>query len=1162
MTNYVTGSGVPGLAAVLGVSEDGGGRSITNLLNLFMTGDIVADDVNIVDGLTFGTAGGNWSLGGGAASFSITSPGSTLTPLTVYSNGLVEVLGNATAGTEAVNWQTMTNQIANSEAGSVAWGNITGTLANQTDLNTELTNRYTKSEADSQFIEDSEKAAVNGVATLDGGGKVPFVQIPAIAITDVYVVDTTNDLANITNALQGDVTVVLDTPNAGTNANSYIATNTTLPSSIASWVIIEKPLDYVQSVNGKLGNVVLYTDDIDEGSTNLYYTIARTSSDGFITNNQSGVTFGALDVTVDATAGTDAVNWQTMTNQGYLTAEADTIASVLGRGDNAGGAIITNLFQLWMGADSGRLQGGAGTLAAYDAAGKWIWWGDGNQRGFYSTNQVKVIGIGNSVAPVLLDDDGIWLSEGTATSGEQIVNYQTMTGYVTGLGYFDTNSSPTMADGTTWVFDKMQAKKEVAEEISTDTQLTLDDGGKVYIVDTSAGDVTMSLPTNTTAATVGTDFRFINISTNLLIVDASTLDSIEDSDPGAQIYSGVNQTNDWPWSSITLKQAESNWWHSLAARGDWTTTGTNASPIPTDNLPVSYGEMTNYVAGAGSDSNAVWGNITGTLANQTDLNTELTNRYTKSESDGLLADKVDITSGVATNLAMNGSTESVEATNATMVVNWQTLTNAIASITGLPPVTNTTTTTFEQALTIVNYGLTVGGNIVAGNSGLDIGSSGAVFNSAYADNVYSFVHYFKELGGTVAVPAEGNSAIWQTDGGGTIGDDGDLLRIVTAGGVTSTNIFAMVSDIPDAVTNNQPVVTFGTVNADTGTFSVVNGTTGTFDSGRFKQEVVEVITTDTQLTLDDGGKAYVVDTSAGDVTMSLPTNATASTVGTDFRFINVSTNLLIVDAAAADSIEDSDPGAQIYSGVDGTNDWPWSSITLKQAESNWWHSLAARGDWTTTGTNASPIPAGSLPVSYGGMVTYVASQSGLSNVLFASSDGGGLNIDNVATGTFDVVNLPSTFTTQYWTTNGFRAATIGTITLTTSSGDVTLDPTGALNLKAGSGIELDSSAGDIRVDNNIIPFNGTSNTYDIGTALLPFRDVYASTGNFGRVLTLHQAQAISLSAQMRCFRNGITQLAWAMVRLVGNMSTQRQETLMLLSPQLFYLLLISEQEQR
>ena len=34
-----------------------------------------------------------------------------------------------------------------------------------------------------------------------------------------------------------------------------------------------------------------------------------------------------------------------------------------------------------------------------------------------------------------------------------------------------------------------------------------------------------------------------------------------------------------------------------------------------------------------TDTNAVWGNITGTLGDQTDLNTELTNRYTKAEAD-------------------------------------------------------------------------------------------------------------------------------------------------------------------------------------------------------------------------------------------------------------------------------------------------------------------------------------------------------------------------------------------------------------------------------------------------------------------------------------------------------------------------------------------------
>jgi hypothetical protein len=38
-------------------------------------------------------------------------------------------------------------------------------------------------------------------------------------------------------------------------------------------------------------------------------------------------------------------------------------------------------------------------------------------------------------------------------------------------------------------------------------------------------------------------------------------------------------------------------------------------------------------AGSGGDSNAVWGNITGSLSDQTDLNSEITNRYTIAEAD-------------------------------------------------------------------------------------------------------------------------------------------------------------------------------------------------------------------------------------------------------------------------------------------------------------------------------------------------------------------------------------------------------------------------------------------------------------------------------------------------------------------------------------------------
>jgi len=347
----------------------------------------------------------------------------------LLTNGAWKATTDATTGAEVVSWRVLTNRIANSEAGSVAWGNLTGTLSAQTDLNSQLTNRYTKSQADAQFIENTEKASANGVATLDADVKIPFTQIPAIAITDVYVVNTTNDLANITNALVGDVTIVLDTPNAGTNANSYIATNTALPSSLADWVIIEKPLQYVSSVNGKIGTVVLNTDDINEGSGNLYYTISRTSSDGFITNNQQNVTlegifsqngtnylldgglltgvtitngigyFGNLYVTTAASNGNQAVNWMVLTNQIALLAQ-DAVGLFAGSGTT--GSVTS------AGGDAGKYLKADGT------------WDIPSDTGL-TTNDSPVMAAGTTWAFALATVTN------AASSGNDIVNWTTLT---------------------------------------------------------------------------------------------------------------------------------------------------------------------------------------------------------------------------------------------------------------------------------------------------------------------------------------------------------------------------------------------------------------------------------------------------------------------------------------------------------------------------------------------------------------------------------------------------------------------------------------------------------------------------------------------------------------------------------------------------------------
>jgi hypothetical protein len=167
-----------------------------------------------------------------------------------------------------------------------------------------------------------------------------------------------------------------------------------------------------------------------------------------------------------------------------------------------------------------------------------------------------------------------------ATGGTEVVNWQTMTNQIAvQVPNIITNNSWNMADGTTWVFAKMRYLQEDYYVLTNDTQLTIDDGGKAYIVNGTNG-VTVSLPTNSSVLSMGMDFTFINLTTNLLIIDAPDGFSIDDSDPGAQIYSGVSGTNHWPWSSIKIKQADSNWWHVLHARGDWTTTGTNVTVVP------------------------------------------------------------------------------------------------------------------------------------------------------------------------------------------------------------------------------------------------------------------------------------------------------------------------------------------------------------------------------------------------------------------------------------------------------------------------------------------------------------------------------------------------------------------------------------------------------
>jgi hypothetical protein len=98
-------------------------------------------------------------------------------------------------------------------------------------------------------INVNQLGAKNGVATLDSNGQLLTSQVPAIAITDTFVVNSESQQTSLV-AEVGDVAVRTDLK------KSFILS--ALPASnFANWQELLTPTDLVTSVNGQTGNVVV-----------------------------------------------------------------------------------------------------------------------------------------------------------------------------------------------------------------------------------------------------------------------------------------------------------------------------------------------------------------------------------------------------------------------------------------------------------------------------------------------------------------------------------------------------------------------------------------------------------------------------------------------------------------------------------------------------------------------------------------------------------------------------------------------------------------------------------------------------------------------------------------------------------------------------------------
>lgn len=157
----------------------------------------------------------------------------------------------------------------------------------------------------SSKINASEKAAANGVATLGGDGKIPSSQLPPVAITETFVVNSQAAMLAL-DAQEGDVAVRTDL------SKSYILQSEPA-SELENWQELLTPSDAVISVNGQTGAVSLTHTDVGAQQANaLLSAVAGLSmvADRFIYGTGAGavalgtITSFARSILDDADAGT------------------------------------------------------------------------------------------------------------------------------------------------------------------------------------------------------------------------------------------------------------------------------------------------------------------------------------------------------------------------------------------------------------------------------------------------------------------------------------------------------------------------------------------------------------------------------------------------------------------------------------------------------------------------------------------------------------------------------------------------------------------------------------------------------------------------------------------------------------------------------------------
>jgi hypothetical protein len=284
-----------------------------NLSNSIVTGDItnntiVDADINASAAITATKIAGT----------AVTQADSgTVTSAMIANGTIVDADINSAA---AITFTKLATPTADFAMGSHKITGVTDPTSNQ--------DAATKAYAD-LMIPLAQRAAANGVATLDSSGLIPTSQLPPLAITDTFVVATQVAMLAL-DAQVGDVAVRTD------QNKSYIL-KTAGASTLANWQELLTPTDSVLSVDGLTGAVSLSSTYATVANAANKLPLAGGTMSGAIAMGTNKITgLGTPTTTTDAAtkAYVDSVTVAPSNLTGPITSvgAATTVAAQTGTG--------------------------------------------------------------------------------------------------------------------------------------------------------------------------------------------------------------------------------------------------------------------------------------------------------------------------------------------------------------------------------------------------------------------------------------------------------------------------------------------------------------------------------------------------------------------------------------------------------------------------------------------------------------------------------------------------------------------------------------------------------------------------------------------------------------------------------------------------------------